>query len=117
MMRMLLSAFTPARCYFPGHRDEVLLEVSFAAIWLAVVHQANKQSAQQEQQHQQDEQQPPHAGQQLSTAVLLLPKWLLFRLLMVTSTFSAAYLCGQDPALHSCWKTLVAHGLPHAATR
>lgn len=115
-MRMLLSAFTPARCYSPGHRDEVLLEVSFAAIWLAVVHQANKQSAQQAQQPQ-DEQQPLHAGQQLSIAVLMLPKWLLFKLLMVTSTFSAAYLCGQDPALHSCWKTLVAHGLPHAATR
>lgn len=115
-MRMLLSAFTPARCYSPGRRDEVLLEVSFAAIWLAVVHQANKQSAQQAQQPQ-DEQQPLHAGQQLSTAVLMLPKWLLFKLLMVTSTFSAAYLCGQDPALHSCWKTLVAHGLPHAATR
>lgn len=106
--RLLLAAVL--RC---TGRDEVLLEVSFAAIWLAVAHRASRQSA------QQDGAQPPHAagGQQLSAAVLMLPRWLLFRLLLITSTFSAAYLCGQDPSLRSCWKTLAAHGLPHAATR
>lgn len=114
-------------------RDEVLLEVSFAAIWLAVAHQANKRTAQQQQQQNQGttgavkqpsdlpalsgQQQQPQPAQQLSAATLLLVKWLLFRLLLVGSTFSATYLCGQDPALGSCWKTLAAHGLPHAFTR
>lgn len=112
-------------------RDEVLLEVSFAAIWLAVAHQANKRTAQQQQQQgttgagkQPSEltalsaqQQQPQPAQQLSAATLLLVKWLLFRLLLVGSTFSATYLCGPDPALGSCWKTLAAHGLPHTFTR
>jgi hypothetical protein len=106
-------------------RDEVLLEVSFAAIWLAIAHQANKRAAAQQQQ-QSDKQQldlsslsgeQPQPAQQLSAATLLLVKWLLFRLLLVGSTFSATYLCGQDPALGSCWKTLAAHGLPHTFTR
>lgn len=88
-------------------RDEVLLEVTFAAIWLAVAHRAHRRA---QQQHM-------LSAQRLKEATLLLVKWLLFRLLLLTSSFSATYLCGPDPGLSSCWKTLLAHGLPHAATR
>jgi Flp pilus assembly protein TadB len=110
-------------------RDEVMLEVSFAAIWLAVAHRTNQRSQQQQEQDLQHSrlsqltslkdprQQQQQAAQRLNTAALLLFKWLLFRLLLVTSTFSATYLCGQDPVLQSCWKTVAAHGLPHALTR
>lgn len=105
------------------HSDEVLLEVAFAAIWLAVAHQINKKAQQQQeaaaarQAHDDGPSHPATQHQQLSTVTLMLLKWLLFRLLLVTSTLSATHLCGRDPVLSSCWKTILAHGLPHAATR
>jgi hypothetical protein len=114
---------------FSSCRDEVLLEVSFAAIWIAVAHRTNQRMQQQQDQDPQHsrlsqltsltdpKQQQQQTAQHLNTATLLLCKWLLFRLLLVTSTFSATYLCGQNPVLQSCWKTIAAHGLPHVFTR
>jgi hypothetical protein len=126
---MHADALHPPAGVAPACSDEVLLEVSFAAIWLAIAHQASKKAQQQQDLHQQQEaaaaqqahgDEPSHSNsphQQLSTVSLMLSKWLLFRLLLVTSTLSASHLCGRDPVLSSCWKTVLAHGLPHAATR
>jgi len=115
-----LSRFSMLSC-----SDEVLLELSFAAIWLAMAHSCNKNAHQQQQQEAATGQLPhlpglnqhPQPSQRLSGMAVLLCKWLLFRLLLVTSTFSATLVCGRDPVLASCFKTLVAHGQPHATTR
>jgi hypothetical protein len=92
----------------PACSDDILLEVTFAATWLAAVLQsaALRRNTWQE-----------YHLEHLSTPVLMLLKWVLFKLLLISATFSAGEVCAAAPALHDCYRALAAHGQPTALTR
>jgi hypothetical protein len=88
--------------------DDILLEVTFASVWLAAALQSSAKRRNAWREYQLEH---------LSTPVLLLLKWVLFKLLLINSTFSASMVCATAPGLTDCYRALVAHGQPTALTR
>ena len=105
----------------------MLLEVTFACIWLSLsmLTDAQHQPVQQQEEVTQDDaehlqQQREEAatkGQQAAQqpAALLL-RWLLFKLLLLTSSTKALSACVSARGLAECYSVLAAHGQPHSLT-
>jgi hypothetical protein len=93
------------------HRDAILLEMTFISIWLSLsLPQAPQLREEQEQ--PQPQQQPQ---QQRPPAVLLL-RWLLFKVLLVSGSMKATVVCPAAPSWAECFRAMAAQGHPHGMT-
>lgn len=102
-------------------RDAILLEVTFACIWLAASRSKQCQTSSSCNAQIDELQDPPVAAgsQKNATGVepaLLFLRWLLFKWLLLSSISMATVVCAAVGDLASCYRAMLAQGQPHLLT-
>ncbi len=105
--------------YLRRHRDALLLEVTFACIWVALQLPAAAtplvtEKRQQQQGVELTEKQQCHT-QRIPSVMLL--RWLLFKHLLTSGMARATVACAGGANLGQCYKAIMAHGTPHVMSR
>ncbi|KAF8061337.1 lmf2 [Scenedesmus sp. PABB004] len=101
----LLSAVGVGQAFLPQPGDALLLEVTFACIWVALGLRGSDSEAA-----------PEQAAHPAAHPAALLLRWLLFKLLLASSSAKAAVACGGAQSLAECSAVLAAQGQPHMFT-
>ncbi|WIA34659.1 hypothetical protein OEZ86_012974 [Tetradesmus obliquus] len=124
---LYLSVASVGQAFLPQPGDAVLLEVTFACIWLSLSMLTDTQHQPVQQQEEVTQDDAEHLQQQREEAAAkdqqaaqqpaaLLLRWLLFKLLLLTSSAKALTACVSARGLAECYSVLAAHGQPHSLT-